>query len=458
MAPLTYGRVQTAVQQSDLPAVAQHMFCLMTRNMSSDGFVFADPNPPGEFSVPGCIIAAPSYPTELSTVNQDYVYNWTRDAAVTAMEVAAAGLPTRPGESVQPLIDYVTFAQICQNSGAAAPAPSTPAIDYGSFRIDGQFRLPPWSRQSDGPALQTIAVLRAFSQLDSLTQTTAKTVIEANLEYLLGPDPVTGIPVYQSPTTNLWEEKQGYSFFARAVQLRCFQQVSSNTHSIPVPPGTADAITWLENALQNHWNDEYYVSILSPQPAGYDPNSDIVMASVYGAISFTDTKLLATAAQLRRQWEDGSSPSFYPVNAADQGRGIGPVLGRYPADSYDGNTLDPVLGGHPWPVCTANFAELYYGLANAINQSNSVPFDNFSADFFGLLGIDSTTPWNQAVSSLQSAGDSMLYAIIFHSDHLELSEQFDGSTGYEKSVRDLTWSYAAFLSAVRRKTGQSVLG
>jgi hypothetical protein len=45
----------------------------------------------------------------------------------------------------------------------------------------------------------------------------------------------------------------------------------------------------------------------------------------------------------------------------------------------------------------------------------------------------------------------MLEAVIFHSDHLELSEQFDGTTGFEKSVRNLTWSYAAFLSAVRAR-------
>jgi GH15 family glucan-1,4-alpha-glucosidase len=42
------------------------------------------------------------------------------------------------------------------------------------------------------------------------------------------------------------------------------------------------------------------------------------------------------------------------------------------------------------------------------------------------------------------------------SDHLELSEQYDGTSGYERSVRDLTWSYAAFLSAVRAKTGVAV--
>ena len=38
------------------------------------------------------------------------------------------------------------------------------------------------------------------------------------------------------------------------------------------------------------------------------------------------------------------------------------------------------------------------------------------------------------VSSLQNAGDAMLQAVIYHSDNLELSEQFDGVSGYEKSV------------------------
>jgi hypothetical protein len=53
---------------------------------------------------------------------------------------------------------------------------------------------------------------------------------------------------------------------------------------------------------------------------------------------------------------------------------------------------------------------------------------------------------------------SLLAAVIYHSDHLELSEQFDDVTGYEKSVKNLTWSCAAFLSAVRARTGQTYRG
>ena len=93
--------------------------------------------------------------------------------------------------------------------------------------------------------------------------------------------------------------------------------------------------------------------------APYDPNIDIVQAAVYGAESVTDPRLLATAALLRAQWADPSSPYFYPINGADAAQGLGPLLGRYPGDVYDGDT-DALVGDHPWALTTANFAELYY--------------------------------------------------------------------------------------------------
>ena len=55
------------------------------------------------------------------------------------------------------------------------------------------------------------------------------------------------------------------------------------------------------------------------------------------------------------------------------------------------------------------------------------------------------------MASLETHGDQMLMALVYHSDHLELSDQFDAWTGYEKSVSNLSWSHASFLSAVRAK-------
>jgi glucoamylase len=444
MPELRYALARPAVAQSDLTVIAQYFLPLMLRNMSSDGFVFTDPYDADKFSAPGCIIASPSFERDLASVDQDYVYNWTRDAAVVACEIALAHLPLGDGGVSGPLRDYVNFASTCQTNA--------PTIGYACYTIEGQPRsTPPWTEQSDGPALQTSTILCAFAQLDSDTQATARAVVQRNLDYLL--------TAHHEPSTNLWEEVRGFSFFTRSVQLRCFQEVKGNTVGLPVPQGIDEAIAALQQALPEHWNGEHYVSVLDPQNPRdrYDPNIDIVMACVYGAADCADPRLLATAAKLRRQWSDPASAVAYRINAADAERGLGPMLGRYPGDIYDGSFKDQVdTTDHPWALCTANFAQLYYEVAAAIVRSGQVPPDPLASDFFAQVGIDGGTAAADAVDQLRDAGDAMLRAIVYHSDHLELSEQFDGTTGYEKSVRNLTWSYAAFLSAVRARTALGV--
>jgi glucoamylase len=440
-------RPDLAVHHVELQSVAQHMYALMLRNVATDGFPFMD-STHTSVSVPGCVIAAPSYPANAPGISQDYVFNWVRDAAITAFEIVAA-TPADPDEAVQELVDYVTFAVLCQ-------ANATPTMGHACYTVDGHAR--PWSEQNDGPAIQTSAVLAAFPKLDGQAQDLARGLVSRNLDYLL--------TCYRDQTTNLWEEHSGYSFFARSIQLRCFREVSTNPYGIPVPAGTAEAISWLENALAAHWTGTHYATMLggaspgqhdqSVVPPGYDPNIDIVQACIYGAVACTDTKLLATAAQLVAQWSDPDSPQVYPVNVADRALGLGPLLGRYPGDIYDGGSNS--LGRHPWPLCTANFAQLYFELANVMIGGAALPLDELSAGFFAQIGVTADTPLDVAVEALQQAGDAMLRAVVYHSDHLELSEQIDGSSGYEKSVRDLTWSYAAFLSAVRARTGLAVQG
>jgi glucoamylase len=445
-APLTLDKhaPKAAYQQTDLTSLAPYMFLMMMRNVTSDGFVVEDPSSPGQYSVPGCVIAAPSFPANTPGVDQNYVFNWVRDAAITALEIAAAGLPSMPdGGGVQALNDYVTFAQLCQSN-------AEPTMGHACFTITGHSR--PWSEQNDGPAIQSIAILQAYGQLDAATQTIARQVIEKNVAYLLG--------CYKDPTTNLWEEHVALSFFARAIQLRCFRDFAANGLGMAVPAEVNAAIAWLESALQEHWNGAWYVSMMAPGAAGvsavpddegYDPNIDIVSAAVYGNMPLSDTKLLATAARMRRQWADPASDSVFPINVADQERDIGPLMGRYPGDTYDGDVAHPVRGGHPWPLCTSNFAELYYKVALEIDRTQAVPFDDLSQEFFSQVGVTAAQSPADAAMALRNAGDAMMRSVVFHSDHYELSEQYDGNDGFEKSVRDLTWSYAAFLSALRAK-------
>lgn len=434
-----------AVGQADLTMVAQHMYALMLRNIASDGYPFTDSSHT-LVSRPGCIIAAPSYPANAPGISQDYVFNWVRDGAITMLEVIAAVAAT-PGAPVQPLLDYVSFARTCFDN-------AVPTKGHACFTVAGGSR--PWTEQNDGPAIQSVALLAAYPLLDAGSQAAAKALITDSVNFLLD--------VYRDQTTNLWEEHSGCSFFARSAQLRCLREVAANDIGLPVPAGVAPAITWLESALDVHWTGSYYATMIggetpgdpgqSTVPDGYDPNIDIVQACIYGAILCTDTKMLATAALLRSAWADPSSARVYPINVADAASGLGPMFGRYPGDTYDG--AGGGLGDHPWALCTANFAQLHYLLASEISASGVLPCDAFSKPFFDQLGIDEDTSPQAAAAALIKAGDAMLFAVISHSDHLELSEQYDGISGYEKSVRDLTWSYAAFLSAVRAKTGVAV--
>jgi glucoamylase len=65
---------------------------------------------------------------------------------------------------------------------------------------------------------------------------------------------------------------------------------------------------------------------------------------------------------------------------------------RYPGDTHDGNTYAQA-GDHPWAVSTANFAELYYRLAQQITTTGTVPLYDLLASFFSQIGVDaSSTP------------------------------------------------------------------
>lgn len=445
MSRLTYSKIQTG-PRSDLPAVAQLMYWLMLRNVTGEGITYVDWKEPHPTSLRGCIIASPSYPLDdVPETTQDYVFNWVRDAAIVAMELAHSGQDVADSYVSRRLSDYVHFARLCQDNEPEGD------LFQAVYTIDAQPR-PAWSKQSDGPALQTLAIVQAFGQLSEADQEMARTVASKNLAFLLEDDR------YRTRSTNLWEEIEGQSFFARSVQLCCLREMRKNPIGAVLPPGIDEAIAWLSKELDTYWDatDGYYISVMdarNPRP-GYDPNSDIVMACIYGAVSPTDPKLLATAAKIRDQWANPAGPTVYPINIEDAKIGLGPLLGRYPGDTYDGDHNAPAKG-HPWPVCTANFAALYYRVAATVRAGGSVPYTELSRDFFDQVGVASEMSPEDAVQLLEAAGDRMLQAIIRHSDHLALSEQIDATTGFEKSVYNLTWSYAAFLGAVRARAALS---
>jgi glucoamylase len=433
---IRYGIADLAIaDQPDFGGIAVLMYWEMLRNVAGHGVGYTAPGNDTVSAKSGCIVASPSYPADdVAHVDQNYVYNWTRDSAMAATELALFGPDAGDARAPQRLYDYVTFAKLCQDNPRADLA-------HATYTLDGQ----PWEQrpdpQNDGPALQTLAILRAIPVLPPEARAVALKVAQKNVDWLAAHA--------GEPSQNLWEERDGQSFFTLAVQRRCLTAVRDGVEGLTVPANVEALIETLSAQLDDHWQGPYgYYCSLDPtnyQPIDYDPNADIVMASVYGDVPCTDPKLLASAAAVRAWCQK------YPINQSDA-PSAGPLIGRYPGDIYDGDTTDETTStGHPWMLCSANFAELYYTLAAALPTSPTLLGDATARPFFDQLQIAATTPPADAAQALRHAGDRILLSIARHSDHLALSEQVDVNTGYEKSVHDLTWSYAAFLSAVRAR-------
>lgn len=422
--------------QSDFQSIAKFMHCLMMRNVATSGWVIQDAAQ--RLSKPGCIIASPSYPADQPDTDQDYVHHWTRDAAIVALEFVAL-------KDTVHLDDFVAFADAAQKAAASEGKP----LDWAAFNVDGNPRTP-WTAQSDGPALQSLVLIRAWSLLSGATKTTAAAVLGNNLNFLLDH--------YLDDTVNLWEETRGDCLFTRAVQLQCFAEALASSAALGLSAALVTKLTDAKNALTaripNHWSDsdQRYRSIHNaPLQRGWDLDSDVVMAAVYGAIPCTDDRLLSTAAQVRAAFANPTSQWYYQINGQDAGLGMGPLIGRYPMDTYDGSVNNgETPGGHPWAPCTCAFAELYYLLAK-VHKSGTPLVGSLARTFYEQIGIGSSTSPADAADLLKKAGDAMLRAVVRHSDHLELSEQFNGNSGFELGVRDLTWSYASFMSAVRAR-------
>jgi glucoamylase len=439
MGRIFYSRAWAAPDHEKYLDIAQVMVGLMLNNVATSAHVLTGTS--GRHSQPGCIIASPSFPSRppssADVTDQDYVFHWVRDASIAALE-----MPYWPIVPKQALNDYVIFSRATQLSGAS--------IGFACYRVDATPRdgKDPmelkWSEQSDGPGLRIASLLNSWSYLDENVKTIAREVVLADLSYLLAN--------YRLPTRNLWEESIGYSFFVRSVHLSAFIELSSfSDPSISQAldrPRLQAAITELQHDLVQHWDQGAgrYQAILSPSdPRGAGLDVGTIMAAVYGAAAIKDSRMMATFHQMKT-----FCAGEYPINQVDATLGIGPLIGRYPGDIYDGDWAEPNIG-QPWALCTCNCAEYLFALAEMVRESNAVPIDELNTEFFRSMNIGAKTSPSDAITNLMAAGDRLLDAILRHADHLHLSEQFDRYSGYEKSVRDLTWSYASFASAVRAR-------
>jgi glucoamylase len=398
------------------------------------------------------------------------------------------------GSRLSTILDAYTSLQsdIQHTSNPSGTFDDLSGLGEPKFGVDGKPFTGSWGRpQRDGPALRALTLMHyvreynaSHPSLWSSSQATdffepyyhasmpPNSVIKADLEYVSH--------YWNESGFDLWEEVEGLHFFNLMVSARSLREGSDFARSF----GDHGAAEWyaaqasyIENLLSKFWNPTkgHLVETLWSKRSGLD--CGLLLGSLHALPSDTssdeavyppwsDEMLVSLLALSRDQY------NRFPINSRtseDQDDDVevfsfeGTGIGRYPEDIYDGYGTSN-MGGNPWFLCTSSAAEILYRTASHFSTESNITITPLALPFYESLLATSSLDvqvgtfgpsdalYNSVIERLKATGDDFLEVVKSHVDvEGSMSEQFDRVTGYMRGARDLTWSYGAFLGAVRAR-------
>lgn len=391
-------------------------------------------NPSG--TVPGVVVASPQ------TENPNYFRHWIRDSALV-MDVVLQKFQQVQNHQERKflknlILKYMAFSIENQNRAS---------LGEPIFEVSGFPFLGPWGRpQNDGPALRSIVfskwalMLIKDGQIDFVKkylysgEWPAKTLIKRDLEYVS--------TEWMNPCFDLWEEVKAKHFYTQMVQRRAL--VLGSQLAIEMKDfGAADwyqrQVYQIDHALKRFLPNGFVSTGLNDSRNYILTSVDwtegmtskvsqldisVILAVLHGesdrSIGVLDQNVLSTFYKLVETFSE-----LYPINRSYSE--MAPAIGRYPEDIYGGSNFN---GGNPWVLTTLAMAEYSYKVASAKLKKNS-----------SLVSITQAQKWI-------AKGDEFVLRVQLHANpDGSLSEQIDRYSGYMSSARDLTWNYAALLTA-----------
>lgn len=411
----------------------------------------------------GVVVASPS------RHNPDYFYHWVRDAGLTmdvVVDLYASARTTREKRRYYDLLmDFASFSRENQLSTRFAGDLGEP-----KFFVDGRPYDLPWARpQNDGPAIRALALTRFAKLLIAAGQSAivrdrlydprlpANSVIKTDLEYVAHH--------WRQTSFDVWEESSGMHFFTLLFQRRSLvlgAELAELLHDAGAAAFYREQAQAMENVIRRHWDaGRGYLLVTLNRDAGIDYkhsglDSAVLIAALRaenddGFLPIHDDMFLASAQKIEAAFAETYAINWnYP--------GLGVAIGRYPEDTYDGYVTNS--RGNPWALATCTFAEFHYRLARIYTDSGFIQLTPRNLAFFrGLEAplriraherIERADPRFAALTQkLRARGDAYLARLRFHTGaDGSLSEQMNRDNGYMQGAPDLTWSYAAFLTAV----------
>ncbi|KAJ3359031.1 hypothetical protein HDU91_005024 [Kappamyces sp. JEL0680] len=332
------------------------------------------------------------------------------------------------------------------------------------FNVDASPYTGPWGRpQNDGPALRVLALykyLLKFGMEDVAkdwykAELPAMSLIKRDLEYIC--------QRWQDKNYDLWEvrcaladavqEVEGHHFYTRMVQYAALK-VGAAIATCFQDPAAADyylsVAQLLEQEMAMFWDASRQFIW-----ATVDPSDD------HGKASGLDAAVLLACLHT----QDFPHPAFgcgsdavlltvvklvsafqleFPINWLSNN----PLLGRYPEDVYNGTGMSL---GNPWILTTHALAQLLYTLANTHSRAATTTLSPASRLFYHRFAPDRAF----LVGNLTLAGDAYLEKVKEYTPDGRYSEQLHRISGVLLGARDLTWSYASFLTAFRARSSAS---
>lgn len=358
----------------------------------------------------GVVIASPSR-------EPDYIFHWVRDAALV-MDVLMVETQINPNAELTQHIDqYIEFSHYIQDQ------PTLSDLGEPKYNVDGTGYTGPWGRpQNDGPALRALFLVRHAKHLLSQGATTlelsklykaempARSLIKRDLEYTAHQ--------WTEANFDLWEEVKGTHFYTLLAQRQALLEGAELARMFKDDGAAAfyafQAVL-IENRLAKFVENNHFVTTRDRVDGlGYkysNLDTSILLAFLHvgenAAYRITDTRLARTIELLIEAFN-----RVYPLNQ----RGLSAVaLGRYPEDQY--------YGGNPWILTTLAVAEYHYRMARLTGDRGHL-----------------------------TSGDNYMERVRFHSRaDGAMAEQWDRYTGFQVSADELTWSHAAFITAMRER-------
>ncbi|KAJ5660218.1 Glycoside hydrolase family 13 [Penicillium longicatenatum] len=398
----------------------------------------------------GVVVASPS------KVNPDYFYTWTRDAALT-LKVLVDRFIAGDSSLESTIQQYISAqAKLQTVSNPSGDLSDGSGLGEPKFNVDSTAFTGDWGRpQRDGPALRATALIAYGKHLvsagkESLVTSNIWPIVQNDLNYVAQYWNQTGF--------DLWEEIQGSSFFTIAAQHRALVEGSAFAQSLGQScTGCDSQAPQVLCFLQDFWNGSSVVSNLANDGrSGLDANSLISSIQTFDPEAACDDMTFqpcSARALSNHKLVVDSFRSIYTINSG-KSAGEAVAIGRYAEDTYQ--------GGNPWYLATLAAAEQLYDALYQWNKQGSMAVTQTSLPFFQALVSSAATG---SYSSSSSTYSSLTSAVKTYADGFvsivqqytpsngSLAEQFTRDSGVPTSAGDLTWSYAAFLTAEDRRAG-----